>query len=136
MVEHCKAGREHLHVVWSRTDIDRLKAVHDGFNYRVHEDVARQLDREFGHARVQGTHIERNGQPRPARTPPTTEIQQAAHTGRWIASTAEITKLWQAADSGKAIVAALQGNCSGGWQKGCGLALDMSQGMDGTTAPN
>ena len=105
VVEHCKAGREHIHVVWSRIDAATMRAVSDSWNYRAHEEVARQLEREFGHHRVQGAHVERNGQPRPARTPPTADIQQAARTGRPVDTiTAEITRLWQAADSGKAFV--------------------------------
>ena len=108
VVEHCKAGREHIHVVWSRIDAATMRAVSDSWNYRAHEEVARQLEREFGHHRVQGAHVERHGQPRPARTPPTADIQQAARTGRPVdAITAEITRLWQAADSGKAFGTAL-----------------------------
>jgi hypothetical protein len=57
-------GREHCHVVWSRIDLDKMRVISDSHNYRKHEFVARGLEREFGHARVQGAHIERDGKPR------------------------------------------------------------------------
>ena len=49
-------------------------------NYRKHEIVARELEREFGHERVQGAHIERDGKARPERTPSHAEMQQAERT--------------------------------------------------------
>jgi hypothetical protein len=108
VVEHCKAGRDHLHVVWGRVNPATMRTVHDGWNYRAHEEVARQLEREFDHQRVQGAHVERDNRPRPPRTPPTGEIQQAARTKLDPASiTAEVTRLWQTADSGQAFAAAL-----------------------------
>ena len=58
-------GREHCHVVWSRIDLDKMRAISDSHNFRKHEIVARELEREFGHERVQGAHIERDGKPRP-----------------------------------------------------------------------
>ena len=54
--------REHCHVVWSRIDLARLRTISDSHNYRKHELVARELERAFGHERVQGAHIERDGQ--------------------------------------------------------------------------
>src|SRR5262249_42219912 len=44
--------REHCHIVWSRIDFARMRVISDSHNYRKHERVARQLEREFGHARV------------------------------------------------------------------------------------
>ena len=73
--------REHCHVVWSRIDLARLRAISDSHNYRKHELVARELERAFGHERVQGAHIERGGRARPERTPSHAEMQQGARTG-------------------------------------------------------
>ena len=63
-------GREHCHVVWSRIDLDKMRTISDSHNFRKHEIVARELEREFGHERVQGAHIERDGKPRPASDAP------------------------------------------------------------------
>ena len=43
VVEHVKHGRHHLHVVWSRIDLDTMTAISDSHNYRKHEEVAREL---------------------------------------------------------------------------------------------
>lgn len=113
VVEHRKEGRDHLHVVWSRIDVDTMRAVHDGHNYRRHEQVARELEREFGHHRVQGAHIERDGaegerRPRPPRTPAPNDVQQAVRTRRGLPDvSAELTRLWQQTDGGPAFAAAL-----------------------------
>lgn len=81
VVVHEKHGREHCHIVWSRIDLSRMAAISDSHNYRKHEEVARQLEREFGHARVQGAHAERDGVARPNRTPSHGEMLQAQRTG-------------------------------------------------------
>ncbi len=67
VVQHVKHGREHVHIVWSRIDLEHNRALSDSHNYRKHEQAARQLEKEFAHARVQGVHVERNGQERPER---------------------------------------------------------------------
>jgi len=82
--------------------------MHDGHNYRQHELVSRQLEKEFGHARIQGAHVERDGQPRPARTPPDWSMQQAVKSGiqpRDVAAT--VKQLWKEADSARSFAAAL-----------------------------
>ena len=113
VVEHRKEGRDHLHVVWSRIDVDTMRAAHDGHNYRRHEEVARELEREFGHNRVQGVHHERettegDKRPRPPRTPSPGDVQQATRTKREIGEVgAELTRLWQQTDSGLAFTAAI-----------------------------
>jgi len=81
VVVHEKEGREHCHIVWSRIDLDRMAAISDSHNYRKHEQVARQLEREFGHQRVQGAHVERDGKERPQRTPSHSEMLQGDRTG-------------------------------------------------------
>mgnify|MGYP003142027207 CR=1 FL=1 len=109
VVMHEKFGREHVHVVWGRVRADTLVAVADSHNYRKHEVVARELEREFGHERVQGAHAERDGAPRPDWTLSHAEHQIAERTGidpKLVK--AEITALWQAADGAEAFLAGLE----------------------------
>jgi len=105
---HPEILREHVHVVFCRINPDTMKAMHDGHNYRKHELVARQLEAEFGHARIQGAHVDRDGQPRPARTPPDWAMQQAVKTGFQPRKVADVVKqLWGESDSPKSFAAAL-----------------------------
>ncbi len=109
VVAHVKEGRAHVHVAWSRIELETMKAIADSHNYRRHEIVARELEREFGHARVQGAHVEREGEARPERTPSHAEMQQAERTG--IApgeAKAQLTEIWNRTDSGQAFAAAIQ----------------------------
>jgi MobA/VirD2-like, nuclease domain len=100
--------REHGHVVFCRINPDTMLAAHDGHNYRKHEVVARQLESEFGHARIQGAHVGRDGQPRPERTPPDWSMQQAARTGIQPESVADTVKrLHDATPSAETFAAAL-----------------------------
>ena len=109
VVIHEKKGREHCHIIWSRTDLEKSIAIRMDHNFRTHEIVARELEREFGHERVQGAHVERDGKPRPARTPGHDEMQQAARTGLKAKEAKEqITALWRATDSGQAFQAAIE----------------------------
>lgn len=113
VVEHEKEGREHIHVVWSRTDLEHMRAIRADHNYRTHEEVARELEREFGHAHVQGAHAERDGKERPDRTPSHAEMQQGARSGLGPQEAREqITGIWQRTDNGQAFAAALD---EAGW---------------------
>ena len=113
VVAHIKEGREHFHIAWSRIDLETMRTISDSHNYRKHEIVARELEREFGHERVQGAHIERDGVARPERTPSHAEMQQAARTGvKPDAAREHITALWQRTDSGASFQAALE---QSGW---------------------
>jgi hypothetical protein len=108
VVAHVKDGRSHIHIVWSRIDLETMKAIPDGHNFRRHELVARELEREFGHAHVQGAHIGREGD-RPARTPSHAEMQQAERTGiDPKEAKAQLTEIWNRTDSGKAFAAAIE----------------------------
>ena len=113
VVVHEKKGREHCHVVWSRIDIDRMAAISDSNNFAKHEQVARELEREFGHRRVQGAHVEREGRERPERTPSHAEMLQSDRTGLSPKEAkAQVTESWRSTDSGRAFAAALEDN---GW---------------------
>lgn len=81
VVMHEKKGRQHIHVVWSRIDLENMRSVSDSHNFRNHEEVSRDLERRFGHDRVQGAHHERDGVERPQRTPSRAELQQQERTG-------------------------------------------------------
>jgi hypothetical protein len=108
VVVHDKKDREHCHIVWSRIDLDRMAAVSDSHNYRKHEEVARDLEREFGHQRVQGAHVEREGKARPERTPSHAEMLQGDRTGLSAQQVKEqITALWRSTDSGQSFAVAL-----------------------------
>ena len=108
VVVHEKEGREHCHIVWSRIDLDRMAAISDSHNYRKHEEVARDLERSFGHERVQGAHAEREGKERPERTPSHSEML-AAERGAVSPDDAKVlvTELWRGTDSGQSFKAAL-----------------------------
>lgn len=108
VVLHVKEGREHCHIVWSRIDIDRMAAISDSHNYRRHEQVARELEREFGLERVQGAHIEREGKVRPRRTPSHAEMSQGDRTGvRPQEAKVLMTALWRSTENGREFEAAL-----------------------------
>jgi len=109
VVVHEKEGREHCHIVWSRIDSERMRAISDSHNYRKHELVAREMEREFGHERVQGAHIERDGKARPERAASHKEHQQAARTGiKPQAAREQLTALWRSTDSAESFKAALE----------------------------
>jgi hypothetical protein len=52
VVLHEKNDRQHIHVVWQRTDIDTMTLLSDSNNYDAHKRVARALEKEFGHEAV------------------------------------------------------------------------------------
>jgi hypothetical protein len=109
VVVHDKKDREHIHVVWSRIDLERMRAVSDSHNYRKHEEVARDLERRFGHDRVQGAHHERDGVERPDRTPSRAELRQEDRTGLTGREVrAEVTAAFQASDGAEAFRSALE----------------------------
>jgi hypothetical protein len=102
IVVHEKEGREHCHVVWSRIDLERMASISDSHNYRKHEEVARELERKFGHERVQGAHAERDGKDRPDRTPSHAEML-ATERGAVSAEEAKqfVTAVWQTSKNGE-----------------------------------
>jgi hypothetical protein len=109
VIMHEKLGREHIHVVWTRIDLEKMRSISDSHNYRKHEEVSRELERRFGHERVQGAHHEREGVARPDRTPSRAELRQEERTGiRGKQVKAEVTWIYRASDSVEAFKAGLE----------------------------
>lgn len=112
VVLHEKEGRTHIHVVWQRTDIDRMMLVSDSKNYLAHERASQQLEREFGHEHVPGKHAKRDREAQPDM--PSAEVshdewQQQERGGLGHGERkAQVTALYQSADSGPAFKAALE----------------------------
>jgi hypothetical protein len=110
VVLHEKEGREHLHVVWSRIDLRRMATVSDSHNYRKHEEVARYLERRFGHSFVQGAHADRSGKPRPQRTPSRAELRLEERSGvRIYGVVDDVTAAFRSSGDAEAFRLALRG---------------------------
>lgn len=112
IVMHEKNGRQHIHVVWQRTDIDKMILRDDGWNFASHERASLRLEQEFGHELVPGKHAKRDRENQPdmpdARLDHS-EWQQAERGGLdHNTRKAQVTSLYQTADSGPAFKAALE----------------------------
>lgn len=112
VVLHEKHGREHIHVVWARTDIDTMTLKADSHNYLAHERASQRLELEFGHEMVPGKHAKRDRERQPDM--PDARIDHAewqlAERGQFDhkARKAQITELYHSADDGRAFKAALE----------------------------
>lgn len=132
VVVHEKNGREHCHIVWLRVNAETMTAIRADHNFRKHEIVARELEREFGHERVQGAHIERDGKARPERAPSHAEMQQAERTKiKPEMAREQLTALWRGATTGQEFAKALD---EAGWKLARGdrrdfVAIDMKGGV-------
>jgi hypothetical protein len=112
IVMHEKNGREHIHVVWQRTDIDTMTMVPDSFNYVAHERASLALEQEFGHEHVPGKHAKRDREKQPEFPQAEAnhaEWQQGERTGIDPRAFKEaVTQLHQQCDTGQAFKAALE----------------------------
>jgi hypothetical protein len=108
IVMHEKEGREHYHLVYSRIDLETMRAIPDSWNYPKHEQAAREMERELGLEKTKGVFTEREG-PRPDRTPSHAMMQQGDRLNIHPSEVkADVSALYQIADSGRAFVAALE----------------------------
>src|SRR5208282_4718095 len=112
IVMHEKFGREHIHVVWARTDIDRMVLRSDSQNYLAHERASQRLEMEFGHEPVPGKHAkrDRDQQPQfPRAEANQAEWQQGERTGIDPAARKDqITALKEACDNAQTFKTALE----------------------------
>jgi hypothetical protein len=109
VVEHVKNGRVHQHIVWSRIDLETMRAIPDSHDARCNHAIAREIERELGLERVTGPYDREPGEPRPKRAPEPWEMYRGMKTGLDPRDVeAEVTELFQQSDSGKAFQAALE----------------------------
>lgn len=105
LVLHEKDGRIHAHVVWQRTDPDKLTLIPDSNNYAAHERAARTLEQMFEHERIPGPHT---GKEKDENSYSRSEQQQGERAALSApARKAQITALWERSDSGQSFTAAL-----------------------------
>jgi hypothetical protein len=112
IVLHDGGDKPHAHVVFQRTELDTMTMWDDSFNYVKHERASKRMALEFGHEIVPGKHAKRDREKQPEfpRAELTTdEAQQEKRTGLSKADrVAQITALYQSADNGPALKAALE----------------------------
>jgi hypothetical protein len=112
VVLHEKHGRQHIHVVWARTDIDTMTLRSDSHNYQAHERASQRLELEFGHDLVPGKHAKRDRERQPDMPDAAIDHNewQIAERGQFDhkARKAQITALYRASDDGRAFKAALE----------------------------
>lgn len=112
VVLHEKKGRQHIHVVWARTDIETMTLRSDSNNYLAHERASQKLELAFGHEPVPGKHAKRDRSKQPDF--PRAEVnhgewQQAERSGISVADRrAQIAALKEASDNGAAFKSALE----------------------------
>lgn len=102
VVLHEKNGRQHIHVVWQRTDIDTMTMIPDSENYEAHKHAARALEKEFDHDAVPEA-------PKMDAAPIThAEWQQAERSGMDPRAFKDhVTALYHGSDNGTAFMRAL-----------------------------
>jgi hypothetical protein len=111
VVLHEKLGRQHVHVVWSRTDLETMTLKSDSHNFYAHERASLALELEFGHEHVPGRHAKRDRERQhlpPGAALTHAEWQQAERSGldpRAVRT--EIDHLFRHCDTGPAFAAAL-----------------------------
>lgn len=112
VVFHEKNGRQHVHVVWCRTDLDTMTMRSDSHNYQAHERASLRMEKEFGHEHVPGKHAKRDRakQPEfPRADISHAEHQQAERTGLSAHERrAQMAALKESCDSGTAFKAAVE----------------------------
>lgn len=107
VIEHVKHGRQHYHVVWNRVDVDTLRVADMGGNWPIHEATARELEARFGLTPTPTPGREGEAERKSALD--LYEIRAAERSGIDPAALkAELTELWNQADSGKAFAAAIE----------------------------
>ena len=110
IVLHKKEGREHIHVVWARTDVETMTLRSDAFTYGKHERASARLEEEFGHDHVPGKWYKRDmEQELPMAELDHAEWQQMERSKLDPRERkAEITGLYERADNGRAFHNALE----------------------------
>lgn len=108
IVEHRKKGRTHRHIIWSRIDVTRMRAVTMMHDYTKHQVTARELERTFGLHSVESVLGPDKVKDRPKRRPKPWETFRGKKSGiDPRAMTAEITALYRTSANSEEFAAAL-----------------------------
>lgn len=108
VVEHQKEGRTHWHVVWSRIDVERQRAISDSLTAAIHERTSRELEIRFDLERGRSV-LTPNRDEQRERRPKKPETFRAADTGidpETVKADARAAR--QQADNGQSFKAALE----------------------------
>ena len=109
VVFHVKHGREHCHVVWSRIDTAKMRAVQLSHDRQKLRSLARELAQEFGLPLPEGLAEDRGTKRTKKNDMTQSEKAQADETGITPGQRrAEITEAFRQSDSAEAFRAALQ----------------------------
>ncbi len=109
IVEHEKEGRTHRHIVVGRIDADTMRPIPNDFNFQKHEQASREIEEALGLRHVDSVLVKDRGRERPERRPKDWESFRAAQSKIDPEKMkAEITALYQAADSGQSFKAAVE----------------------------
>ncbi|HWA89803.1 MAG TPA: relaxase/mobilization nuclease domain-containing protein [Rhizomicrobium sp.] len=109
VVEHEKEGRTHRHIVWSRIDIEQQKAIPDSLTAKIHEQTSRELEVTFDLEPGKSVLVRDRKFERPERGPEKWAMFRGERHGLDPrAITAELTELWNGADTGHEFKAAIE----------------------------
>jgi hypothetical protein len=125
VIFHVKNGREHAHVVWSRIDIERMRAIHMAYDHRELMDLACELAHRFDFDLAPGLKAweEQRKREKDKLEPSLAEKAQEQETGISPEQRREeITAVYEQSDSAEAFRAALE-------QKGYVLAKGDRRGL-------
>lgn len=102
-------GREHCHVVWSRIDVQDMKAIHMAFDHDTLMGVTRQFARDHGIELAPGYHkLEDRGRQTHRQLSLSDKAQQDATGLTREDRAALVTELWRRRDTPAAFVKALE----------------------------
>lgn len=124
VVFHVKGGREHCHVVWSRIDVDAMKAVQLSHDRQKLRAVARELAVEFGHELPAGLRNDRGAQRFESDAAFSAREMAIAESSGLTAEARrmEITSAWREARDGAGFIDGL-------WERGYHLARGDQRGF-------
>jgi len=109
MVMHVKYGREHPHFIYSRIDIENMRAISDSLDAKKNHAIAREIERELGLQKTIGPYDREAGAPRPPRAPKKYEMYRDKQNGLDTRDIkAEVSELFQQSHNGKEFRATLE----------------------------